>query len=67
MSGMVLATSAGQSVKKVFCVRPCRTDARSSLTHLARFPGAGTASIARMFCKQMEHSSGSNAGNRSGW
>jgi hypothetical protein len=38
MSGMVLATSAGQSVKKVFCVRPCRTDARSSLTHLARFP-----------------------------
>jgi len=30
MSGMVLATSAGQSVKKVFCVRPCGVLVRRS-------------------------------------
>jgi hypothetical protein len=30
MSRMVLATSAGQSVKKVFCVRPCGVLVRRS-------------------------------------
>lgn len=30
MSGMVLVTSAGQSVKKVFCVRPCGVLVRRS-------------------------------------